>query len=232
MLLNLLSNAFKFTPSGGRIRCALERSGDDRALLSVQDSGPGVPVPMRAAIFERFHQGQQGTTRDFGGTGLGLAIAKEFVELHHGSIGVTSAPGGGALFQVEIPLKAPSGTYVASRPGLGTDIDAEAATDGVIAELMPEEIASTVEARTLDRPTVLVVEDNPQMRSFVREALSADYRVVTAADGRIALNRAMADVPDLVVTDLMMPSLGGDRLVDAMRAEPALEDVQIGRAHV
>ena len=227
VLLNLLSNAFKFTPSGGRIRCALERNGDDRALLSVQDSGPGVPVPMRTAIFERFHQGQQGTTRDFGGTGLGLAIAKEFVELHHGSIGVTSAPGGGALFQVEIPLKAPSGTYVASRPGLGTDIDAEAATDGVIAELMPEEIASTVEARTLDRPTVLVVEDNPQMRSFVREALSADYRVVTAADGRIALNRAMADVPDLVVTDLMMPSLGGDRLVDAMRAEPALEDVPV-----
>jgi len=227
VLLNLLSNAFKFTPAGGRIRCALERSGDDRVLLSVQDSGPGVPTAMRAAIFERFHQGQRGTTRDFGGTGLGLAIAKEFVELHHGTINVTEAPGGGALFQVEIALKAPSGTYVASRPGLGTEIDAEAATDGVIAELLPEEAAADVEARTLDRPTVLVVEDNPQMRSFVREALSADYRVVTAADGRIALNRAMADVPDLVVTDLMMPSLGGDRLVDAMRAEPMLEDVPV-----
>lgn len=227
VLLNLLSNAFKFTPAGGRIRCALERSGDDRALLSVQDSGPGVPPPLRLTIFERFHQGQQGTTRDFGGTGLGLAIAKEFVELHHGSIGVTTAPGGGALFQVEIPLRAPTGTYVATRPSTADAPGDDAMADGVIAELSPEESAVDVEARSEERATVLVVEDNPQMRSFVREALAADYRVVTAADGRIALNCALADAPDLVVTDLMMPSLGGDRLVDAMRAEPTLADVPV-----
>ncbi len=112
ILLNLLSNAFKFTPAGGRIRCGLEGIGPDRVLLSVQDSGPGVKPEMHATIFERFRQGQTGTTREFGGTGLGLAIAKDFVDLHGGSISVSNAPGSGALFQVELPRYAPEGTYV------------------------------------------------------------------------------------------------------------------------
>ncbi len=112
ILLNLLSNAFKFTPTGGRIRCGLEAIAPDRVLLSVQDSGPGVKPEMRATIFERFRQGQTGTTREFGGTGLGLAIAKDFAVLHGGSISVSDAPAGGALFQVELPRYAPEGMYV------------------------------------------------------------------------------------------------------------------------
>ena len=112
ILLNLLSNAFKFTPAGGRIRCCLEAIGPDRVLLSVQDSGPGVKPEVRATIFERFRQGQTGATPEFGGTGLGLAIAKDFADLHGGSISVSNAPGSGALFQVELPRYAPEGTYV------------------------------------------------------------------------------------------------------------------------
>lgn len=112
ILLNLLSNAFEFTPAGGRIRCGIEAIGPDCVLLSVQDSGPGVKPEMRATIFERFRQSQTGTTREFGGTGLGLAIAKDFADLHGGSISVSNASGGGALFQVKLPRYAPAGTYV------------------------------------------------------------------------------------------------------------------------
>src|SRR5215471_4084772 len=113
VLLNLLSNAFKFGAVGGRIACVLETEGDN-ALLQVQDKGPGIPIEMRERIFERFIQVEGEVTRKHGGTGLGLAIVKEFVELHHGSIRETTPVGGGSLFLVTFPLKAPVDVAVGS----------------------------------------------------------------------------------------------------------------------
>src|SRR3990167_7825142 len=227
ILLNLLSNAFKFTPVGGRIRCALELSGNDRLLLSVQDSGSGVTPEMRATIFDRFRQAQGGTTREFGGTGLGLAIVKDFVDLHGGTIVTLDAPGGGALFQVEIPLCAPQGTYVryAAAPLAPGE-------DGVVVNCAIEELQriaddASAQPRSPDRPLVLVAEDNAEMQRFIAEVLGGEYRVVAAADGAEALERALAEPPDLVVTDLMMPKLGGDRLVGEMRACPSLLHVPV-----
>ncbi|HMW24471.1 MAG TPA: ATP-binding protein, partial [Burkholderiaceae bacterium] len=250
--LNLLSNAFKFTPPGGRVRCTLEPLGEDRCLLSVQDSGPGVPPEQRQTVFERFRQLQQGTTRAHGGTGLGLAIAKEFVDLHHGSIAVTAAPGGGALFQVELPLQPPPGSFVVTRspdapdPSHTLDVT-ERMLDGVIAELQPPEngdavapVATTspppcptqtaAETPSDERPAVLVVEDNPEMRRFITDALRGECRVTAVADGQAALEQLIdhpGDLPDLVVTDLMLPRLGGDQLVEAMRARPELVDLPV-----
>src|SRR5215475_11794592 len=106
VLLNLLSNAFKFGAAGGVISCVLESEGNN-AVLQVQDKGPGIPMEMRDRIFERFIQVEGEVTRKHGGTGLGLAIVKEFVEPHHGSIHETTPVGGGALFLVTLPLKAP-----------------------------------------------------------------------------------------------------------------------------
>ena len=235
VLLNLLSNAFKFTPAGGRIRCELQAAAEGtRALLVVRDSGPGIPPELRRAVFERFRQGQSGTTREFGGTGLGLAIAKEFVELHGGTIGVASAPGGGAMFQVELPLAAPAGSVVIEEAP--PDASATRHLQGALAELAdaadasPPTDASAASTPTPDlrRPgTVLVVEDNAQMRRFIADALAAEHRVLAVADGEQALAAARRAAPDLVVTDLMMPRLGGDQLVQAMRAEPALADVPV-----
>ncbi len=135
VLLNILSNAFKFTPAGGTISVELTEApggaGDgitavDRAVISVFDSGGGVPGDQREAIFERFRQGLVGTTRRFGGTGLGLAIAKDFVELHGGTITVGDAPGGGAVFTFEIPLVASrplsSRPFTPPEPGIAIDI--------------------------------------------------------------------------------------------------------------
>lgn len=108
VLLNLLSNAFKFTPDGGRIRIALEPRRQ-QAWITVQDTGPGVPAEMRDKVFERFVQVEDGDYSRHGGTGLGLAIVKEFVELHHGEVRLNAAEGGGALFRLELPLTAPAG---------------------------------------------------------------------------------------------------------------------------
>jgi PAS domain S-box-containing protein len=227
VLLNLLSNAFKFTPAGGRIRCALEPSVNDSFVLRVQDSGPGVPPAMRRAIFERFRQAQQGTTRDVGGTGLGLAIAKEFVDLHRGTIAVSQAPGGGAMFQVEIPLRAPAGSYVRDAEAMAARDGAQASIVDVMAGLQPIELEADEAATADDRPIVLVVEDNADMRRFVTDILADDYRVIAAADGMQALARVQAAPPDLVVTDLMLPKLGGDRLVAEMRTQPHLMQVPV-----
>jgi PAS domain S-box-containing protein len=227
ILLNLLSNAFKFTPNGGRIRCALEASGDDRLLLTVQDSGPGVKPELRSMIFERFRQAQVGTTREFGGTGLGLAIAKDFVDLLGGTIAVSDAPGAGALFQVEIPRLAPESTYVRSNEVPHGAGEGGVVAAGALEELQPVEVETAEESGPPGRPVVLVAEDNTEMRRFIVRVLGAEYRIVSAANGEEALAKALADLPDVMVTDLMMPKLGGDRLIAELRSRQPLAPIPV-----
>ncbi|WP_202924919.1 ATP-binding protein [Myxacorys almedinensis] len=247
ILLNLISNAFKFTPNGGTIRCRLERSTipsthspglDDspslaaqihRAILSVEDSGSGVPVGLRKTIFERFSQGEGGTTRRFGGTGLGLAIAKEFVELQGGTISVSNAPAGGAQFTVELPL-----------PPFDVSFNASvAAPPAVLGQ--GEEVASLLveELRTVnlindpdpelapEKPLVLVVEDNPEMNRFITTMLATEYRTATASNGQEGLEQAIALHPDLIVSDVMMPYLSGDQLVQQIRTHSELDTIPV-----
>ena len=238
ILLNLLSNAFKFTPNGGTIRCLLTtQPGEpfstdgnvpplvDRAIISVRDSGAGVPVELREAIFERFSQGEGGTTRRFGGTGLGLAIAKEFVELQGGTIRVDDAPEGGAQFTVELPLTAPSDSLLSApmaQPEQNQDI----------AHIMVEELRTL---RPTDspmpeadgKPLVLVVEDNPEMNQFILTTLATEYRTATAANGQEGLEKAIVLQPDLILSDVMMPYLSGDQLVQQLRSHPELDTTPV-----
>lgn len=225
IVLNLLSNAFKFTPAGGRIRCAIEAVTADSFVVSVQDSGPGVKPELRTTIFERFQQGQSGVSREFGGTGLGLAIAKDFVELQGGSITVADGPGGGALFQVTMPRYAPEGAYVReAEPSRTRRTDALDYED-VSASKAADEHSAASDAR-LGKSRVLVVEDNPEMREFISRVLD-EYRVTPAANGEEALAKALADPPDVVVTDLMMPKMGGDLFVAEMRRAPSLAHIPV-----
>ena len=223
ILLNLLSNAFKFTPDGGAIELRLAAEGDT-ALLEVQDNGPGVPAAMREAVFERFRQVEGGVSRRHGGTGLGLAIVREFAALHGGTASVTEARGGGALFVVRLPLKAPAGTAIQETAGsLDPHIDRQAV----------EELAAPVEAdaadsaATSDSPLVLIVEDNADMNAFIADALRPRYRVASARDGRAGLEMALARVPDLILCDVMMPVMSGDAMVLELRKEPGMAGVPI-----
>ncbi len=223
VLLNLLSNAFKFTPSGGRIRFAVRKS-EDRAVVEVEDSGPGIPPHLREEIFERFRQLDGGSTRQFGDTGLGLSIAKQFVGLHGGSITVeASSAGCGSLFRVELPLAASSGTVV--RCGSG-EPDLEASQQAVD-ELRVR--AGSVQERSpaSGLAVVLVVEDNLDMNDFIAETLSTTYRVATALDGQEGLAKTIDLRPDLVLCDIMMPRMSGEQLVQEIRRRRDLDNMPI-----
>jgi hypothetical protein len=192
ILLNLISNAFKFTPAGGQIECTLSVTERDQLLLTVRDSGPGVEPELRDVIFERFRQRQSGMTRSFGGTGLGLAITKEFLQLHGGNISVSDAPGGGALFRVELPRRAPQGGCERqplppeNEPLPYSEVERVAAR-AAVDELHSLETVAGEESEAMkssEKPSILLSEDNTEMRRFITEILSDEYRVVPAADER------------------------------------------------
>jgi signal transduction histidine kinase len=224
IILNILSNAFKFTPGGGAIALTL-RGEDKRAVLQVTDNGPGVPEPMREAVFERFRQVEGSSNRRFGGTGLGLAIVRELVDLHGGSVNVAEAPGGGALFTVGLPLNAPDGVEILSAPAEPDNILDRQALDELC--LRPGS-ASQPERKTVgDATLILVVEDNPDMNAYLVELLQRHYRVAAAFDGHEGLSKARVLRPDLILSDVMMPSMSGDRMVEELRRIPEMSDVPI-----
>lgn len=228
VVLNLLSNAFKFTPPGGQIDCSLsleEGEGTHNPVtIAIQDSGPGVPLERRETIFERFSQIEGGSTRRFGGTGLGLAIVKEFVELHQGSITVSDASLGGAMFTVQLPIEvSPDLPKTASESSIWDDL-----AESAIAELKLEvQTTPRILLPNDPRPLVLVVEDNPEMNQFVCEILGRDYQIAAAFNGEQGLEQALTLHPDLILSDVMMPEIDGDRLVSLLRSNPDFADVSI-----
>ena len=238
ILLNLLSNAFKFVGVEGRIHCVLSKAGD-KACICVEDSGPGVPMAARSAIFERFNQGD-GTVSRAGGTGLGLSIVKEFAELHGGTVVVGDAPGGGAAFKVELPLRAPAHCTVSSAPpnaqalgGYSRDSDELksimdgakelARRDGV----SPRDQVGDDAVGKADMPLVLVIEDNPDMNRFITESIGEMFRTASAMDGVEGFEKAVSLLPDLIVSDMMMPRMGGEELFDKLRARPELKSTPV-----
>jgi signal transduction histidine kinase len=227
VLINLLSNAFKFTPQGGAIEAVLEAAGEQLRFY-VADTGPGITTDQQRAVFERFHQVDGGATRRQGGTGLGLAIVRDIVELHGGNVDLLSVPGSGAKFVVHLPLRAPA-TVQLRKEERALVPASEGAMTAALQDLAvsPEADDSGMNASAPDRPTVLIVEDNPEMRSFVASTLRAEFNTVTAVDGQEGYERAIALAPDLIVTDVMMPGMSGDQLVAALRRHEELNPVPI-----
>ncbi|HJQ65439.1 MAG TPA: ATP-binding protein [Gemmatimonadales bacterium] len=223
VVLNLLSNAFKFTPQTGVIRCTLRQDDTThRIQVEVADSGVGIPAEHRTAVFDRFRQLEGGATRKQGGTGLGLAIVRDLVELHRGTVVIGNADEGGALFTVTIPRRAPEGTAVSDS---GTDAAVlREAVESATAEFRtaPDPVSSTPVITEDDRPLVLVIEDNPEMNRFVCESLGQLYRTAAATNGREGLRLALDLRPDLIMSDVMMPELSGADLVRELRDRPDL----------
>jgi len=193
-------------------------------VLTVQDTGPGIPEPMREKVFERFRQVEGGAQRVHGGTGLGLAIVKEFAQLHGGTVEVREAPGGGALFEVRVPLQAPEGASVAAQPlpldsslalQAGEELQVHAAPAG------PDALCAAAGS------LILVVEDNLDMQEYVRGILSRQHRVLTAVNGLEGLEKIRSQRPDLVICDVMMPLMGGEEMVEELRRDKAFDDLPV-----
>ena len=231
VLLNLLANAFKFTPDGGKVRVELadhEPTGDAprgrTVKLVVADSGPGVAVDERATIFERFRQGKATNVRPVGGTGLGLSIVREFVGLHGGEVVVGDAHEGGAEFLVLLPQRAPENAGVQS----GSQPPPVHHGAPAIVQGRPRPVDSEDDPTgPSDVPLVLLVEDNPDMRALLVRTLRTRYRIAQARDGEEGLTKARQLLPDLILSDLMMPKLTGDELIIEVRKLPELNSVPI-----
>lgn len=225
IVLNLLSNAFKFTPDGGRIRLRVQASEteDGWADIRVDDGGPGVPEHLRTLIFERFRQGDGTETRQVGGTGLGLAIAREFATAHGGSLEVADSDLGGARFVLRLPLRPGLGVAVGATPGEHVDAGPTVATLESARREAPRPTAGPADGA----PRVLVVEDNAEMRRYLVDVLRPEYACIEATDGQSGLETALREVPDLVVTDLMMPGMSGWQLIRELREAEELADVPV-----
>ena len=208
IVFNLLSNAFKFTTEG-EIRVRLTSAGG-HAALTVADTGVGLAADELPHLFERFHRGRAATGRSHEGTGIGLALVRELVLLHGGTIDVESEPGAGSTFTVTLPL-APAGTVALDEP-----LDPHGAAT-VVGEAARWVGSTTPEGAGA---SVLVADDNADMRDYLARLLGDVYAVETVVDGRAALERARAGGLDLVLTDVMMPGLDGFALLKELRADP------------
>ncbi|MGB6876074.1 MAG: response regulator [Candidatus Acidiferrales bacterium] len=244
IVLNLLSNAFKFTFEG-EIAVSL-RAVDSTVELSVRDTGTGIPPEEIPKLFERFHRVKGARGRSFEGSGIGLALVQELAKLHGGSVRVESHVNQGATFTVTIPLGKDhlpadriGGARILASTGPRGDAylqealrwlsDRQGASDEVPAASLPSSTESVPASaqESEQRPRVLLADDNADMRDYAERLLAGQYEVTAVADGEAALKCAREHRPDLILSDIMMPGLDGFGLLRAVRAEESLKNVPV-----
>lgn len=222
---NLMSNALKYTPEGGRITTALSYDGK-QYVLSVSDTGKGIEAEALPHLFDRFFQARGAV----GGTGIGLSLVKAYVDLHHGDIRVESNEGEGTRFFISLP---------AAQPGYDPAKDREARPvaerELVDDSYVPEDINAKDAANRItnaedfdaDRPLVLIIDDNNGMRAYLRSILKDRYNVSEAADGRQGLEKARREVPKLIVCDVMMPVMDGLEFTRQLKEDIATSHIPV-----
>jgi PAS domain S-box-containing protein len=229
--LNLISNALKFTPEGGKVTVVLQY--DSQAFrLVVNDTGVGIPAEAHHRLFTKFQQIDSSATRRYEGTGLGLALVKEFCVLMNGSVDVESTVGQGSTFTVSLPLSAEvSGERRAIRPGSTSEPPSSVpltvqATSIPMSTHFSDDIEQRIEVAH-KRYHILLAEDNPDMRAYIAGLLKPLYRLTLCENGKQALERARSLRPDLILSDVMMPEMSGMDLVAALKSDPAFRTIPI-----
>lgn len=234
IVFNLLSNALKYTPAGGEIFVSLKDEGAN-LRLDVKDTGKGISQDEADKIFERFFQAKGAAS----GTGIGLALVKSFVELHHGEARVESELGKGSDFIVVIPREQEGDSQV-----IHNDVDivdnsvnaSASAGKSVLDESVLQYIDDGDRSRgkvqqlvseNTNRPTVLVIDDNTDIRQYERTLLQDEYIVLEAADGKEGLAVALKEVPDLVICDVMMPVMDGLELTEQLKTYTATSHIPV-----
>ncbi|HEU0101222.1 MAG TPA: SpoIIE family protein phosphatase [Mycobacteriales bacterium] len=231
VVLNLLSNALKFTFEGG-IAVRLS-AGDHGVQLVVEDTGTGIAKEQQAGLFERFTRVAGAESRSYEGSGIGLALVADLAAAHGGTVAVDSEPGRGSAFTVTVPLGRghlpPEQVVERAAPAASAGVLRSAR--GFLAEAMrwlvdtgPQVTGPTGDGAL---PRVLVVDDNADMREYMTRLLSGEYDVLAAADGRAGLELARRAAPDLVLSDVMMPRLSGVGLLQALRDDPLTAQIPV-----
>ncbi|HEX6098640.1 MAG TPA: ATP-binding protein [Thermoanaerobaculia bacterium] len=227
LVFNLLSNAFKFTMEG-EIEVTLRREGSG-VVLSVRDTGTGIPADELPRVFDRFHRVKGARGRTHEGSGIGLALVHELAKLHGGNVDAVSQAGRGSTFTVSIPLgKAhlPQDRIDASHQAAPTARRGDAYVEETLRWLPDTDVPFTAR-RTQPSARILLADDNADMRDYVRRLLGGTYEVEAVADGTAALEAAQQHPPDLVLTDVMMPGLDGFELLRALRASERTREIPV-----
>jgi signal transduction histidine kinase/ligand-binding sensor domain-containing protein/DNA-binding response OmpR family regulator len=230
ILYNLLSNAFKFTPEGGKIEVSVSKKSTfdnrqstiDNVIISISDSGPGIPPDKLSHIFDRFYQVDDSSSRTHEGMGIGLALTKELVALHHGSISVESEEGHGTTFTMQLPVGKEhlKEEEILSRDKSTADID-QAYEELIVGEEIdhgPIKHQPNIQYQD-SKPIILVVEDNTDLRDYIRGFLDESYQVMESGDGEAGLQQAIETVPDLIISDVMMPKMDGYQLCQKLKTD-------------
>ena len=212
VFFNLISNAFKYTPDGGRIDVSY-RIDNDRFVLTVADTGEGISERDLGNIFDRFYQVDRVHSN---GSGIGLSLCKAFVELHGGEIKVESTLSKGSVFTVILPIGHVAETAEQVAPTI-TEADVESELGVIETEVTIDE----------SRPVVLVIDDNRDIQRLITELMSADYNIITASNGAEGIKKAMKYVPDLIICDVMMPVMDGLECCRRLKAEVTTSHIPV-----
>ena len=216
---NLLSNALKYTSEGGEITLTAKEE-DGRVMISVADNGCGISSDELPYIFDRFYQAKNAGR----GTGIGLAIVKAFTELHHGEVSATSVEGKGSTFTIHIPVRQKG--EVTNQPTEKIEQLVEPSS----AEEVPNQarhIDELIQPYQTDKPEVLIIDDNIDIRTYLRSVLSEKYNVSEAADGKVGLELARKIVPDIVLSDIMMPVMDGLAFCQQLKTDKAISHIPV-----
>ena len=219
VFLNLFSNAFQFTGTGGRIDVSVDTPVSQLIEIRIKDTGIGIPEEQLPHVFDRFYQSDQTVTRKHEGTGIGLALAQELVELHQGSIRVFSEVGVGTEFVIQFP-------YVESDVQTKDEKELKVQAFSGAKEKTPP-LPDFESIMSEHDEIVLIVEDNDEVRSFIREQLDNEYTIMEAANGVEGIKISQDLIPDLIITDLMMPEMDGYRFSKKIRSNEKTSHIPV-----
>jgi CheY-like chemotaxis protein/two-component sensor histidine kinase len=244
VVLNLVFNALKFTPAGGRVELRAEKRGEEMTLI-VADTGMGISEKNLPHVFDRFWQADGSSKRKYQGVGIGLALVKELVDIHGGKVTVESQEGKGTTFTVRLPYQAAEPAQTPKPEAAPETAPAEAARGSTgtseewlanlyrRAELFPaltpvqESLRPVETSRNGSLPTILVADDEPDMLRFLKSQLSPHYRVLEAVDGQQAIEKASQFLPDVILLDMMMPEKDGLQACREIREQTPTQSIPI-----
>ncbi|MEM1321926.1 MAG: ATP-binding protein [Bacteroidota bacterium] len=217
VMINLISNAIKFTASGGNILVKVNRlQKEEKELLQiwVQDSGIGIPAEKLPHVFDRFYQVESPKVKAGEGTGIGLAHTKELIQLMQGEIFVESTVGEGTTFGIHLPINNELEKSVSQAPPTTIDSKPSLFSTALTRTPINQSVAPPLSPHS---PTLLIIEDNPDIVTYLKTCLSGSYRIEVAYNGKIGIEKALENIPDLIISDVMMPEKDGFEVCDFLK---------------
>jgi signal transduction histidine kinase/DNA-binding response OmpR family regulator len=225
ILANLISNAFKFTGESGAVTVSvLALTGQDMGFteIKVSDTGMGIPKDQLPSLFERFTKSSASDLQP--GSGIGLALTKELAELHGGSLQVDSTEGKGTTFTVRL---ATGRAFFKDTEIVAALQDQSADKNSIVIPLQPLHESSRLDLDALNKPVLLIAEDNPDVRSYIVDTLYESYKIIVTENGKVALEKALENTPDLIITDIMMPEMDGIEFCRRLKSDEKTSHIPV-----